>query len=110
MNLILMHQEFDKLEGLIESIDGSIENVEINTTAAWTHGGKIEPNIHTGKERCRTIVSVLPYLVLPKMVIIHLVYYVYIFLNCKINPLGISDTQLPREIVLRRRLNRSKHC
>ncbi len=56
------------------------------------------------------IVSVLPYLVLPKMVVIHLVYYVYIFLNCKINPLGISKTLSPREIILRRRLDWTRHC
>ncbi len=44
------------------------------------------------------------------MLVIHLVYYVYIFLNCEINPLGISDTQSPREIVLRCRLDWAKYC
>ena len=52
MSLILMDQEFKKLEGVIESIDGSIGNVEINNTAAREHVGKIERDIRTGKEWC----------------------------------------------------------
>ena len=103
-----MDQEFDKLEGVIENIDGSIGNVEINTTAAREHVGEIERDIRTGKERCRAIVSVMPYLVLPKMMVIHLVYYVYIFLNCEVNPLGISESLSPREIILNHRLDWAK--
>ncbi len=105
-----MDQEFDNLEGVIESIDGSIGNVEINTTAARKHVGKIERDIHTGKDQCRAIVSVLPYSILSKMVVINLVYYEYIFLNCEINPLGISESQSPREIILRPRLDWNRHC
>ena len=41
VNLILMDQEFNKLEEVIESIDGSIGNVEIHTTAAHKYMGKI---------------------------------------------------------------------
>ncbi len=76
MNLILMDQEFNKLECLIESIDSSIGNVAINTTDARKHMGEIEHDICTSKEWCHAIVSVLPYLVLPKMVVVYLVYYV----------------------------------
>ncbi len=47
VNLVLMDQEFDKLEGVIENIDGSIGNVEINTTAACEHVGEIERDIRT---------------------------------------------------------------
>ena len=36
--------------------------------------------------------------------------YVYIFLNCEINPLGISKSLSPREIILRRRLDWTRHC
>ncbi len=39
VNLVLMDKEFNKLEGVIENIDGSIGNVAINTTAAPKHGG-----------------------------------------------------------------------
>ncbi len=41
----------DKLEGVIESIKGSIGNVEINTTAAREHVDEIERDIRTGKEQ-----------------------------------------------------------
>ena len=56
-----MDQEFDRLEGVIKSVDGSIGNVEINTNSAREHVGEIERDIGTGKERCRAIVSILPY-------------------------------------------------
>ncbi len=110
MNLVMMDQDFDKLEGVIEGIDRSIGNVDINNTAACKYVGEIERNICTSKERRLAIVSVLPYLLLPKMVVVHLVYYVYIFLNFEVTPLGISKTLSSREIVLRRRLDWSKHC
>ena len=54
--------------------------------------------------------TLLPFLVLPKQVVIHQVYYVIIFLNCEIFQNGISATLSPREIVLRRRLDWLKHC
>ena len=95
-----MDQEFDKLEGTIENIDGNIGNVEINTTASREHVAKIKRSIRTDKERARAISSLLSFLVLPKQVVIHLVYYVIIFLNCKIYQNGISDKLSPREIVL----------
>ncbi len=79
MKLIMMDQEFDKLEGVIESIDGSIGNIDINTIAACEHVGQIEQIICTTKECACTIISVLLYLVLPKMMVVYLVYYVNIF-------------------------------
>ncbi len=66
VNLILMDQEFDKLEGTIENIDGNLGNVEINTTASREHVAEIERSIHTDKERARAIISLLPLLVLQK--------------------------------------------
>ena len=43
VNLVLMDQEFDKLEG-------KLDLVEINTTAAREHVGEIERSIRTIKE------------------------------------------------------------
>ena len=108
--MILMDQEFYKLEGTIENIDGDIGNVEINTRASREHVAETERSIRTDKERARAIRPLLPLLVLPKQVVIHLVYYVIIFLNCEICQNGISATMLPREIVLRRCLDWLKHC
>jgi len=102
VNLILMNQEFDKL-------DGALGLVEINTTAAREHVGEIEQDIRTLKERCRTICSTLPYQTLPKQLVVHLVYYVAMCLNCIINKQGISDVLSPREIMLRRKLDYKRH-
>ncbi len=61
-----MDQEFDKLEGTIENIDGNIGNVEINTTASREHVAEIERSIRNDKECARAISSLLPFSVLPK--------------------------------------------
>ena len=72
--------------------------------------GEIERSNRTVKERVRSIASTLPYAVLPKQVVIHMVDYVVTFLNCGISTNGVSDTLSPREIVLRRKLDWVKHC
>ena len=41
---------------------------------------------------------------------IHLVYYVVIFLNYSVTKNGVSDTLSLREIVLRQKLDVNKHC
>ncbi len=69
----MMDREFEKLEGLLGPI-------EINTTASREHVGEIERSNCVVKERVRSISSTLPYKVLPKQVVIHVVYYVVIFL------------------------------
>jgi len=47
---------------------------------------------------------------MPKQLVIHLIYYVVMFLNAMPAKTGISDTISPREIVMRRRLDWNKHC
>ena len=103
MNLIMMDQVFATLES-------EFDIVEINTTAAREHVGEIERSIRTIKERGRSILSTLPYTTLPKQLVIHLVYYVVMFLNAMPSKIGISDTISPRGIVMRRRLDWNKHC
>jgi len=102
INLILVDQEFSKLEL-------SFKLIEINTTAARKHIGEIEQSICAIKERGRSISTVLPYTVLPKQVVIHLICYVVMFLNAMSTKTGISDTISPREIVTRHRLDWNKH-
>ncbi len=58
-----MDQEFEKLEGAIKSIDGSIGNAAINTTATHKHVGEIEQSIQTTKECVCAIISALMYLI-----------------------------------------------
>ena len=102
MNLIMIDGEFAKLE--LE-----FELVEINTTAACEHVGKIEQSICTIKEHGQSISTVLPYTTLPKQLVIHLIYYVVMFLNAMPSKADISNTISPREIVMRRRLDWIKH-
>ncbi len=49
-----MDQEFDKMEG-------NLDNIEINTTAAREHTSDIEQSNRTMKERCREILTTLPF-------------------------------------------------
>jgi hypothetical protein len=64
----MMDQEFDKIKD-------KINMVEINTTAACEDVGKIECLIRTIMEDSRALVSDLPYSILPRQVVIHLVYF-----------------------------------
>ena len=98
-----MDKEFDKV---VEHVP----LVEMNTCAAREHVGEIERDIRTQKERCRAIVSMQPYPVLPKPFVIWLVYFVILCLNSFPNKLGISQVHLPREIVTGRSLDWDKHC
>ena len=81
IDLIMMDQEFEKLEGKLGLI-------EINTTTACKHVGETERSNRTVQERSRAIGSTLPFSILPKQVVIHMVYYVVMFLNCHVTKLG----------------------
>ncbi len=84
--------------------------VEINTTAAREHVGEIKRFIRTIKECSRTLVSDLPYNILPRQITIHLVYFAVLWLNSLPAAAGVSKKYSPREIVLGRKLNFDKHC
>ncbi len=103
VDLIMKDQEFEKLKEKLGLI-------EVNTTAAREHVGKIESSNQTVQERSRAICSLLPYSILPKQVVIHMIYFVVTFLNCDVTKLGILDVFSPRELVLRRKLDWIKHC
>ena len=66
VQVIMMDQEFNKVED-------ACNTVEMNTTAARKHIGRIKQYICTIKERSRAIVSDLPYTILPCQVTIHLI-------------------------------------
>ena len=93
-----MDQEFDKI------VD-EVPKLEINTTEAREHVGEIERTIRTVKERSPVVVSYQPYAILPKPIVIHLVYFSILWLNKKPNKIGISQVHSPREIVTRRKLD-----
>ncbi len=77
VDLIMMDQEFEKLKDKLELI-------KVNTTAAQEQVGKIERSNCTVQERSRAICSLPPYSILPKQVVIHMVYFIVTFLNCDV--------------------------
>ncbi len=74
------------------------------------HVKEIEQSNWVIKEQLHGILSTITYAVLPKQLVIHMIYYVVTFLNCSVAKNGVSDTLSPREIILRRKLDWNKHC
>ncbi len=103
MQTALMDMEFKKLKD-------KLPNVILNTTAAQEHVGEIERKIRVVKERARCTTSILPYNVLPKIMIIELMHFCVMWMNSFPVKPGISEKWSPREIVLRHRLDAKLHC
>ena len=62
------------------------------------------------KERARSTISILPYKLLPKLVIIKLMHFCVMWMNSFPVKLGISEKWSPREIVSRHKLDAKMHC
>ncbi len=99
----LIDMEFEKLRD-------KLPNITLNTTAAQEHVGEIKRKIQVVKERARSTTSILPYKLLPKLVIIELMHFCIMWMNSFPVKLGISDKWSPREIVLRHKLDAKLHC
>ena len=93
-----------------DKIVDEVPKLDINATAAREHVGEIESAIRTVKERSCAVVSYQSNAVLPKLIVIHLVYFSVLWLNNKPNTLGISQIHSPREIFTKRKLYWEKHC
>eukprot|EP00956_Cyclotella_meneghiniana_P028301 scaffold65295_cov71-Cyclotella_meneghiniana.AAC.14 len=104
VRVALMDMEFEPL------IDKS-DDVLINTTAAREHVTDIERYIRTQKERCRSVVSELPYKeFMPDPFIIRLMYFVAFWINGFPNENGVSKVYSPREIVTGMSIDFKKHA
>ena len=99
VGIILMDNEFEKLQPLVPGIN-------INTTAAKEHVPEIEHRIRVIKEHARARLNTLPF----QLILIKLIYHVVLWLNAFPSKSGISETLSPREIVLRHKLDFKKHC
>ena len=100
---ILMDGEFKKLKPLLPS-------VECNPTAAKEHVSEAERTIRTLKERTRGLLATLPFENMPRRMKIKFVYFMVLWMNAFPVKSGVSDKILPRELLLRWRLNYKKHC
>ena len=72
-----------------------LNKVVVNTSAAKEHVAEIERCIRTVKEKCRCTVSTLPFTVLPKLVVINIVYHEVMWANAFPNKKGVSETFPP---------------
>jgi hypothetical protein len=94
-----------------EPLVDSMEEVVINTTAAREHVGDVERKIREIKERSRCTVNELPFKhCMPDQAIIHLIYFVVLWINSFSTSNGVSETYAPREIVTGMKLDFTKHC
>ena len=100
---VLMDMEFDK------TVDELLDRTVVNTSAARGDVADIEHQIHTTKERCRAIVSTLPFEILPKLIVTNIVYSIVLWLNDFPVCNGISKKYSPRSIVIRNKLGWKKH-
>ena len=100
---MMMDMEFEKLVDLLPS-------VAINTTAAQEHVGEIERKIRVIKERARGTINTLPYLQLPRLMIIELMHFCVMWMNAFPVKSGISEKWSPRELISRHKLDAKLHC
>jgi hypothetical protein len=99
----LMDMEFKKLKDVLP-------NITINTTAAREHVGEIERKIKAIKERARGTMATLPYLTLPKIMIIKLMHFCVFWLNSFPVKSGVSEKWILRDLISRHQLNAKLHC
>ncbi len=84
VQVALMDMEFEKLKDVLPII-------MINTTAAREHVGEIRRKIRVIKERARGTMATLPYLTLPKIIIIKLMHICILWLNSFPVKSGVSE-------------------
>jgi hypothetical protein len=100
----LMDMEFDKM---INDMD----EVVIDTTAAWEHVGDVERCIRTIKERASSVSSELPCKkCMPNQIIIHLLKFVTMWINALPSGSRVSMLLSPRDIATRHKMDFTKHC
>ena len=71
---------------------------------------KVERMIRTVKQRLRSVTSDFLFSPIPKMVLIHSVYYVIMMLNVFPWDQGVTGGFSPRELVTGRTINYLRYC
>jgi hypothetical protein len=100
---VLMDNKFKKLRNLVPVL-------AVNTTAAKEHVPEVERRIRLIKERGRGIFNTLPFKKMPQIMLIELTYHVVLWLNAFPTKLGVSEMLSPHEIIMRHKLDFTKHC
>ena len=60
--------------------------------------------------RARSAVSLLPFKVIPKKMVIHLMYHAIMWINSSPTKTGVSDKYSSRELVTGRTMDYDRHC
>jgi hypothetical protein len=103
VGMVLMDNEFKKLRNLVPVL-------AMNTTAAKEHVPEVERRIRLIKECGRGILNTLPFMKMPQIMLIELIYHVVLWLNAFSTKSGVSETLSPCKIVMRHKLDFTKHC
>ncbi len=103
VRMILMDGEFEKVRDLIP-------RAECNITAAKEHVSEAERAIRTINERTRGLVATLPFQHIPRHMKIEFIYFMVLWLNAFPVKNGILAVYSPRELLVRWRMDYSKHC
>ncbi len=103
VGMVLMDNEFEKLHNLLPVL-------AVNTTAAKEHVPEVERRIRLIKKCGRGILNTLLFKKMPQIMLIELIYHVVLWLNAFPTKSGVSETLSPREIVMRHKLDFTKHC
>ncbi len=104
VKMCLMDMEFKPLEDVSK-------DVPINTTATREHVTDVERSIRVIKDRCRSVISEVPYKhCMPDVFIVFLLRFVVMWLNAFPSGSGVSTEFSPREIVSGLRMDYRKHC
>ena len=82
----------------------------VNTSAAQGYVAEIERQIRTAKERRCAIVSTLLFEILPKLIVINILYFFVLWLNAFPVRNGISKKYSPQSIVICNKLSWKRHC
>ena len=98
------------MDGEFEKIKPHMPTVECNTTAAKEHVSEAERTIRTIKERTRGLLGTLPFQRLPRRMKIEFIYFMVLWPNAFPVKNGISSMFSPRELLVRWRLDYTKHC
>jgi hypothetical protein len=105
VTIILADNQFESLRGDIANL-GAI----VNVVSRDEHVPEIERYNRTIKDRVRSQYTVMPFKMVPPIVIIELVYAQVFWRNMFALTGGVSTTQSPAELILNQKIDFNAHC
>ena len=93
-----------------EKVQEELGLMQVSIMAVHEHVGEIENGIQANKERSRSVVPYLPFKLLQKQIVMHLVYFCAMLLNTMPAEQGILSKYSPREIVIKQEMDSNKDC